>query len=79
MDKCEIAKYFVFTKVGFCAKETFFWRYAIIMPYLSTFRQLENTWTTNLAWRLGNLLMHRGLKLINDIFIYKYYMFEEIF
>jgi hypothetical protein len=48
------------------------------MPYLSNSRQLGESWTINLAWRSGDLLMSRGLKLINNIFCNKYYMPHEI-
>jgi hypothetical protein len=45
------------------------------MPYLSNSRQLGESWITNLAWRSEDLLMPRGLKLINNIVCHKYYMF----
>jgi hypothetical protein len=51
----------------------------LIMPYLSNPGQLGESWTTNLAWRSGDLSMPRGLKLINYIVCNKYYMFREIF
>jgi hypothetical protein len=48
------------------------------MPHLSNFGQLEEFWTTSLAWRSGDLPIPRGLKLINNIVCNKYYMFREI-
>jgi hypothetical protein len=47
------------------------------MPYLSNSRQMEESWTTNLAWRLGNPMMPRGLKLINDIIATNTICFER--
>jgi hypothetical protein len=49
-----------------------------VMPYLSNSGQLGEFWTTSLAWRSGDLLMPRGLILINNIVYNKYYMFQEI-
>jgi hypothetical protein len=49
-----------------------------MMPYLSNSRQLRNLGLQIWHGDRENLLMPRGLKLINDIVCNKYYRFQEI-